>query len=174
MQAATPSKSRFATGVNPHGLQVSADVQPLAHYEALLAERDADGEPSVQPVELVLKRIAVVEGGGLALVDIRQPFAFIPSARTAISGKFHKREKRGWVFLDAFFSGDQEWHESRDQDVWSAALEAAQDVSLGSEPRSAATPPLTRALWFLNRLIAVALVHRRGGIGVGVADLPTV
>ena len=180
--------SRFSTGTNQNGLFVDASLQPLSVYERLLTERAAQAEPVAEAIEMQLKRIAPVEAGGLALVDLAQPVTFVPSGRTSISGKFRKRETRGWHFLDRFFAGESEWRESRDEDVWHAALEAAQDASFGSAAdgvrgdsgalletrRPAARPALTRGLWSLSRLVAVALVHRRGGVHVTVADLPTV
>lgn len=182
------TRSAHATGVNANGLPVDPSIQPLSVYERQLVERSAQTDPAEAVVEMKLKRIATVAGGGLALVGLAQPYAFIPTRRTAISGKFRKREARGWHFLDRFFAGEREWHESRDEDVWQAALEAAQDAGYGS-PRDAQLgdnrvfeggdigplpAPFTKGLWALSRLVALALIHRRGGVHVSVASLPTV
>ena len=182
------TKSRFSTGTNAMGLGVDPLMQPLGEFERLLAQRAAQAEPAVEAVEMRLKRVAPVEGGGLALVDIKEPVTFVPSAKTVTTGRFAKRTKFGWHFLDAAFSGEAEFSNSRDDDWWRAALEASEDSGFGSAgdgvrgdrgallgtERPGMPPALTRGLWFLNRIVGLALVHRRGGVHLTVADLPTV
>lgn len=153
--------SRFALASSPTGISTTPTKNITNCYGRGLNERLAEAQPLQPPAkDLILRRVVRVALGVYELSDCR-PLRVIPTAKPIRTGRFAKLKLRGGAFLDDLFLGGDAWHQSRDEDIYQAALRLAEGESFGgSELRS------------LNELVALAVLARAGVTTVAVWDLP--
>lgn len=155
------SKTRFMLSHGPGGATSEpVNIVTLA-LNVLGLERRA-ATPSVIPATTTvpLKRVGIdVATGEYVLVD-RGSLSRVPTREAVRSGKFVKLDVSGAALLDEVFVGGPAYTMARDEQIWDALRQLAEDVKAEG-----------RTLRLLSDEVA-CLVALRAGIEVTASGLP--
>jgi hypothetical protein len=147
------TRSRYALTVTPGGHHATVPATAAVCLNALAEQRIAEAEPLQPEFRTVqLKRVVRNDSGEYQIVAGRTITAAV-TVKPTRSGRFASLDVERGALVDSFFLGSAAFAKSRDETVWEALRDFAEDIAADGE-----------ALRSLNQEVARLILLRAGVI----------